>query len=186
MEPLNQNLIIAIIMGIGLSAACGFRVFIPMLIISIAARYGHIKLAENFIWLSSWPALITFLTASILEIATYYIPIVDNIMDNLSTPTAIIAGIILSSSIIIDISPLVKWTLAIIVGGGTAGGIQTLTALIRASSSVITAGIANCIISTIELFLSLILSVFAIFLPIIGLIIVFIFLLKTLHILFLS
>lgn len=178
MIPLNENIITAVIMGIGLSAACGFRVFIPMLIIGIAAKTGHIRLTENFAWIASEPAIIAFATASILEISAYYIPWLDNAMDSISAPVAVIAGTVLTSSVILDISPFFRWTLAIIAGGGAAGVVQASTMLIRAASSAITAGLGNFFISTIELLLSLIISLLAIFLPVLSLIFLILILYK--------
>lgn len=178
MIPLNENIIIAVIMGIGLSAACGFRVFIPMLIMGIVAKTGHIRLTENFAWIASKPAIIAFATASILEISAYYIPWLDNAMDSISTPVAVIAGTVLTSSVILDISPFFRWSLAIIAGGGAAGVVQASTMLARAASSAITAGLGNFFISTIELLLSLIISLLAIFLPVLSLIFLILILYK--------
>ena len=175
MDIINSNTFLAIILGVGLSAACGFRIFVPLLAISIAAKCGHVNLASGFAWMSSWTAIIAFSTATIFEILAFYIPWFDNIIDAIATPAAIVAGTVLTSSLITDISPFLKWTLAVIAGGGTAGIIQSGTGAARGASTVLTGGLGNFIVSTIELIGSLITTALAIFLPVICIFIIFIF-----------
>ncbi len=106
------------LLGIALAVACGFRVFIPLLVVSIASYSGYIELAPNFSWVASLPALIIFAVATILEIVAYYVPWLDNLLDTIATPASIIAGILVSASFITGMHPLLKWTLAVIAGGG--------------------------------------------------------------------
>ena len=47
---------VSIALGIGLAAAVGFRVFLPLLVASIAAYTGHLHLDANFAWLGSLTA----------------------------------------------------------------------------------------------------------------------------------
>jgi len=164
--------VLGLIIGIGLSAACGFRVFVPMLGVSIAALTGHLTLFPGFEWMGTWPALIAFGTATVLEVATYYIPWVDNMMDALTTPAAVIAGIIVTASVFGDVSPFLKWPTAIIAGGGVAGIVQVGTVALRAGSSGTTGGMANSLVSTMELVGSILVTVLAIVLPILCLVVV--------------
>ena len=69
-----MDIIIGVLLGIGLASAVGFRIFLPMLIISIAARLGSWELASNFQWMASTPAIILFATATVAELAAYFIP----------------------------------------------------------------------------------------------------------------
>ncbi|MBN1522667.1 MAG: DUF4126 domain-containing protein, partial [Candidatus Aureabacteria bacterium] len=94
--------VLSIFIGIGLSAACGFRVFVPLLGISLASLTGHLELAPGFEWIGSPLALIAFSTATLLEIAAYYIPLVDNFLDTIATPGAILAGTIITASLMGD------------------------------------------------------------------------------------
>lgn len=158
--------IIGLIIGIGLSAACGFRVFIPLLGMSIAAISGHITPSHSFEWIGTWPALIAFTTATALEIGAYYVPFIDHLMDALITPTAIVAGIILTASMLGDTSPFLKWSLAIIAGGGVSGIVHGGTMAFRAASTGTTGGTANFLVATGELFGSTLITVFAILLPV--------------------
>ncbi len=169
---MDLELILTILMGIGLSAASGFRVFVPFLIISIASLSGNLTLADSFSWIGTVPALITFSIATILEVTGYYIPLVDNILDTITTPAAVIAGIILMASVVLGMSPLLKWTLAIIAGGGIAATVQASTGITRVTSTATTAGLGNPVVSSVELGSSVILGVIAVFLPVIAAIVV--------------
>jgi hypothetical protein len=140
----------SILLGVGLSAACGFRVFVPMLFISVAAISGHLTLAPGFQWIGTYPAVITFAAATALEIGGYYIPWVDHLLDTLATPAAIMAGTVISAAMITKVDPMLKWTLAIIVGGGVAGLVQGSTVLARATSTSTTAGFGNPLLATVE------------------------------------
>ncbi|MGI8965726.1 MAG: DUF4126 domain-containing protein, partial [Limisphaerales bacterium] len=170
MEP-----ILAILMGIGLSAACGFRVFVPLLIMSIAAHTGHLHLAKSFEWIGSDFAIAAFGLATALEIAGYYIPWVDHFLDTVATPAAIVAGIIVTASMVSDMSPILKWTLAVIAGGGAAGLVQGATVLTRGASGVTTAGLANPVVATAELGGSIFTSLLAIFVPVLAVILIVLF-----------
>ena len=123
--------VLSILIGLGLAAACGFRVFVPLLIMSLASRagVGHLALSPSFAWIGSTPALLAFAVATVLEIAGYYIPWVDNLLDTVATPTAIVAGIVVTASAMTtDVSPFLKWTLAVVAGGGTTAVFQGITA----------------------------------------------------------
>lgn len=173
---MNLELLITIFMGIGLSAASGFRIFVPFLVVSIAAFTGNLTLSDSFSWIGTLPALITFSLATVVEIAGYYIPWIDNLLDTIASPIAVIAGAVLMASVLNEISPLVKWVLAIIAGGGVAGTIQAITGVTRITSSVTTGGLGNPAVSSVESGGSLTLSVIAIFIPLIAGIIVIVLL----------
>jgi hypothetical protein len=170
-----ENLL-SICLGIGLSAACGFRVFIPALVMSIASLSGHLALSDGFQWIGTYPALVVFAAASILEVAAYYIPWVDNLMDAISGPAAVVAGILVAASSMVQMSPLLKWSLAIIAGGGTAAIFHSSTSLVRGASTALTGGIGNHAIATAELGIASGLSILAIALPILSVIVIIVFL----------
>jgi hypothetical protein len=160
--------ITSILLGIGLSAATGFRIFVPFLVASISAITGYLPLSPSFEWIGTYPALIAFGAATTIEIAAYYIPWLDNLLDSIATPAAFIAGAILMVAVVSGLPPLVKWALAIIAGSGAAGIVQTGTTLTRAASTTTTGGIANPVVSTVEAGSSFGLSVLAIFIPVIA------------------
>jgi hypothetical protein len=172
----DLDLALSIALGVGLAAATGFRVFLPMLVVSVAAYTGHLPLSENFAWLGTPGALIMLGVAALVEILAYYIPGVDNLLDVLATPAAVVAGTLVSAAVITDLPPMLKWTTAIIAGGGVAGLTQGVTALLRAKSTVLTAGVGNPVIATAELGGSLLVSLLALAAPLIALLVVIVFL----------
>jgi Domain of unknown function (DUF4126) len=167
---------LSIVLGVGLATATGFRLFLPMLIISGAAYSGHLPLSENFAWLGTLSALTMLSVATVAEILAYYIPGVDNLLDALATPTAVIAGTVVSAAVMTDVPPMVKWTAAIIAGGGVAGVTQGVTAILRANSTVLTGGIGNAVISTAEFVGALLVSILALAAPLAALGVVIVFL----------
>lgn len=162
----QSKLLLSLALGLGLSASSGFRVFVPLLVASIASKLGIIHLGESFQWMGSTTAIVAFATATVLEIGGYYIPFVDNILDTITTPTSVIAGTLLTASVLTpELDPMLKWGLGIIVGGGSAGIVQAGTALTRATSSVATAGVGNPVVATTEHGLSFAGSILSIFMP---------------------
>ena len=166
---------LSIALGVGLAAAVGFRVFLPMLVMSIAAYTGHLTLSSGFAWLGSAPALLTLALAALLEIIAYYIPGVDNLLDALATPAALIAGTVVAAAVMVDLPPLVKWTTAVIAGGGAAGLTQGITSLLRLKSTALTGGLGNHIIATGELGGALGVSLLALAAPVLAVALVAVF-----------
>lgn len=160
--------IVGLLVGIGLSAACGLRIFVPLLGISIAAFSGQLELAHGFEWMGTPIALIAFGSALIIEVIGYYIPCVDNLLDVISTPVAVAAGTIMTASLVGHTSPFLNWTLALIAGGGTAALFHSGTSLVRGASTVTTAGTGNPIVSTFELIASILATIAALIIPIIA------------------
>jgi uncharacterized membrane protein YoaK (UPF0700 family) len=151
--------------GLGLSAACGFRVFVPLLVASIAAHNGYLTLAPGFEWVGTPQALYAFATATLLEVLAYAIPWLDNALDVVATPAAVIAGILASAAVLTEIPPFLKWSLAIIAGGAAAGMVQGATAFLRLKTALASGGIGNFLIAGAELFGSVVVALLAIALP---------------------
>lgn len=166
---------VSIALGIGLAAAVGFRVFIPLLVVSIGAYSGNLPLDANFAWLGSLSALAMLAVAATVEVLAYYIPAVDNLLDSITSPLALVAGTVVSAAVITDLPPLVKWSTAVIAGGGMAAMTQGLTALLRAKSTAFTGGIGNPVLSTMELGASAVVSVLALLAPLVALALVALF-----------
>jgi len=155
----------SIALGIGLAAATGFRVFVPLLVAGLAARLGYIPLIDSFAWLQSTPALIALGTAAALETLAFYIPGVDHLLDVVAGPLAIAAGVLTSASVMVDMPPEARWPIALIAGGGIAGLTKAGAALFRVKSTALTGGLGNPAVSTAETAGAATLSILAIAAP---------------------
>ncbi|HPN36637.1 MAG TPA: DUF4126 domain-containing protein [bacterium] len=164
---MDKEIITAAALGIGLSASTGFRVFVPLLIAGIAARFGILPMNESFAWLSSDAALGSLGVATIVEIAAYYIPFVDNLLDHLSMPLSIGAGALISASVLPIDSEMAKWLSSFILGGGSAALVQGATAALRLGSSGTTGGAANFLLASGENIAAIVTPILSIILPIV-------------------
>ena len=168
-SPDILQVLLALAAGVSLSASCGFRVFIPPLIMSLASMAGGLDLSQDFAWMGTWQAALAFGAAALLEVAAYYIPAVDNLLDTIAAPASAIAGTVLTAALLgADVSPAARWILAAVAGGGTALTVSAGTAALRGASTSTTAGCANHLLSTGELIVSTLMSVISILLPLLG------------------
>ncbi|OUS00018.1 hypothetical protein A9Q86_11280 [Flavobacteriales bacterium 33_180_T64] len=173
---MTTETIISIFLGIGLSASVGFRVFVPLFALSLAAYFNLWELNESWQWIGSLAAVITFGVATLVEIFGYYIPYIDNLLDSIAIPLATIAGTLVMVSTVADLSPAIIWALAIIAGGGTAAAVASSSGATRLVSTATTGGIANPVVSTIETGTSIVMSVVSLFVPMVAFIAVLIIL----------
>lgn len=164
--------ILSLCIGIGLSAACGFRIFVPLLVMSVASIMGWFEPMKGFEWLTMPSVCIGLAVATVCEIGAYYIPWVDNALDSISTPAAMVAGTLTTMAVSTgEMSPFVSWAAAIIVGGGTASAVQLSTVAVRGLSTVTTGGIGNPVVSTGEWISALVVSVLSFFVPVLVVIV---------------
>lgn len=163
-----EQTILSVLLGLGLSAACGFRVFVPLLIINLAARSDILSLSPSFAWMGETTALIAFSVATVLEIAAYYVPWLDNLLDAVATPAAVVAGVVATAAVVTGMEPTVKFMLAVIAGGGIAGAVQAATTGSRQVSTLVTGGLANPLVATAEMLGSLGLSLLSIAAPLVA------------------
>ncbi len=156
-----MEIILALCLGVTLSAASGFRLFVPPLALSLAALYGDLELSSGFSWVGTYPTAIALGIATVVEILAYYIPVVDNLLDTVEIPTAVAIGTLLTAANLGEVNPLLQWSLAAIAGGGTAGIIETFTAMTRVASTGMTGGTGNFLVATAEALSSGVLSILA-------------------------
>ena len=161
--------LIGVAVGLGLAAAAGFRVFVPLLAAAIAAKTNVLPLSPEFVWLTSTPALAALATATILEVGAYAIPWRDQLLDVVATPAAMVAGMLAAASVVIDLPPLLKWS-AVLLAGGAAGVTQGATVFTRFKSTTLTGGLGNPVVALLELIGAVVTSVLAIFLPVVTLV----------------
>jgi Domain of unknown function (DUF4126) len=169
------ELFLPVSLGVGLAAAAGFRVFLPLLAMGLAVKVGYLPVTEGFNWIATTPALLMLAVAAVVEVIAYYIPLFDNLLDGLATPTAIGAGVAMTYAVMGDVDPMLKWTLAIIAGGGAAAATQSATTLLRGASTVTTAGLGNHAVATGEIFGAVVMSLLAIVFPYVALVVALLF-----------
>ncbi|WP_332606263.1 DUF4126 domain-containing protein [Acinetobacter sp. ESBL14] len=168
--------ILGLCIGVGLSAACGFRVFVPLLAMSIATLMDWYQPAQGFEWLALPSVCMALGFATICEIAAYYVPWVDNLLDTIATPAAVVAGTLTTMAVSSgEMSQFATWAAALIVGGGTAGVVQMSTVAARGVSTATTGGLGNFVISTGELIGSIVLSILAFIMPVLITVLVIVF-----------
>ena len=156
-------------LGVGLAAACGFRVFLPVLVMGLAARAGFLDLSDGFEWMAGTPALSTVAAAMACEVGAYYIPWLDNLLDTVAMPAAVAAGALVSAANVETSTPLLSWSLAAVTGGGAAAVVQAGTTLLRGASTFVTAGLGNPAVSTAENGAAVGLSLLALTVPVLAL-----------------
>ncbi len=173
---MTSETIISIFLGIGLAASVGFRVFLPLFALSLAAYFDIWELNQHWEWIGSLAALIVLGVATLVELLAYFIPWVDNLLDSLAIPLAAIAGTAVMVSTVANLDPVVTWSLAIIAGGGTATAIKGASAAGRVVSTTTTGGLANPLVSTLESGTAIVVSTASIFAPILAMVLVIIIL----------
>ncbi len=165
--------ILGLCIGIGLSAACGFRVFVPLLVMSIASLLGWFEPMKGFEWLAMPSVCIALAVATVCEVAAYYIPWVDNMLDTVATPAAMIAGTLTTMAVSSgEMSQFASWAAAIIIGGGTAGAVQMSTVAVRGVSTATTGGVANPLVSTGEWIGAFLLSILSLIVPVLVVVLI--------------
>ena len=160
-----MEIILPLCLGITLSAASGFRLFIPPLVISLAVLSGNLELSPAFAWVGTYPTAIALGIATIVEILAYCIPVVDNFLDAIEIPTAVAIGTLITAATLGDINLLLLWSIAAIAGGGTAGIIAIFTAMTRIAFTGITGGMGNFLVAMLEALSAGVLSILALTLP---------------------
>lgn len=164
--------LLSLCIGVGLSAACGFRVFVPLLVMSIASLMGWFEPMKGFEWLAIPSVCVGLAVATVCEIVAYYIPWVDNALDTIATPAAMVAGTLTTMAVSSgEMSQFASWAAAIIVGGGTATAVQMGTVAVRGLSTATTGGIANPVVSTGEWIGAIVVSVLSLIVPVLVVIV---------------
>jgi len=160
--------VLSVVVGIALAAACGLRIFVPLLVLSVAAHVKHFTPAAGFAWLGSDAALIALGVATVVEVAAYHVPWLDHVLDAAGAPLAIAAGVIVMAASAQHLSPFLRWALPLVAGGGAAGVFFALTSIMRLGSTLTTGGLANPLFATFEAGAAVVLSILALLLPLLA------------------
>lgn len=159
---------LALCMGIALAASCGFRVFVPLLVVSLAVKWGGVHVSDSLAWIGSDIAIWCLGTATLAELLGYYIPWVDNALDAITGPLALVAGTVIMSGMLPDLPAYMQWGIGIVGGAGAAGAVQASTTALRGTSTATTAGVGNFVVSTGENIMATVGSVLAVVAPILA------------------
>jgi len=138
------------------------------IILSIASLVGWVELTPAFAWIGTYPVMAALLMATVIETVAYFFPYVDNLLAAVATPLSILAGIIITVSVMVDLPPMLTWVLAIIAGGGAALGGNVVSNTVHAGSTAATGGVANPVVSFFESILAVLLSFMAVVMPVVA------------------
>ncbi|MGE0030633.1 MAG: DUF4126 domain-containing protein [Steroidobacteraceae bacterium] len=167
-----MSVALSVATGIALAAAAGFRAFVPLLAAGLAIHFGYVEAAPGFAWLGEPIVLIALAIATLTEIAAYYIPGLDHVLDVIGSPVAVAAGIVVAASVMVGLPDWLRWFAAIGLGGAVTTTGHALTAIGRAKTGAVSGGLGNPVFATGELAGSLLLATFALLLPFIALVLV--------------
>ncbi len=166
-----MELLLSILIGISLSATTGFRLFIPLLVLSGCSLVGWVELSPKFAWIGTYQVFAALFIAAVLETAAYFFPYIDNLLGSAATPVKILAGMLITASVMVEMSPMLTWTLAIILGGGSALGGSVVSNTAHAGSTATTGGFVNPFLSMFESIVAFVLSILSILVPVIAIVV---------------
>lgn len=163
----------------GLGAAAGLRVFVPLLVASLACVLGVITPGHGMEWMATWWAVGIFAALSLVEVVAYHVPWLDQALDTIATPLAVVSGTVLAAAPILHLTgdsshmtsgagQLLPWAAAVVGGGLPAAGVQVASVATRATSSATTLGVANPLVATVESVGAAIVSILSVLLPVLA------------------
>ena len=154
----------------GLSTSAGLNAYLPLLVVSLTARFTSlITLNQPWDIMTSWWVIGTLIVLLLVETVADKIPAVDSVNDVIQTFLRPAAGAVLfaaGSGTLGHLHPV----LAIIAGLLLAGSVHAVKATARPVVTASTGGTGNWLVSTLEDIWSFITAVFAILIPLIAII----------------
>ena len=155
-------------LGLSLASAAGFRAFLPLLGLAVAAHFGVVHLNGQFTWLRSDAALVVLVIAAIAEILADKVPVVDHALDAIQTLIRPAAGALAVAGTQQHLDPTTAAILGLVLGAPLAGGLHLAKGGTRLASTAATAGLANPFVSIGEDGTALGLTLLALTVPILG------------------
>lgn len=157
-----------ILAAFGLSASAGLNAYIPLLVVSLLARFTNlIELSEPWSAMESWWIIGILILLSVVEFFADKIPAVNHINDAIQTFIRPIAGAILfaaSANVVTEIHPILSLTAGLLV----AGSVHVVkSAAVRPAITATTAGMGDVPVSILEDVISTTLSVLSVLLPVV-------------------
>jgi len=157
-----------ILAAFGLSASAGLNAYIPLLVVSILARFTDvIQLSEPWNAMESWWIIGVLIVLSLVEFFADKIPAVNHINDAIQTFIRPTAGAVLfaaSANVITEIHPILSLAAGLLV----AGSVHVVkSAAVRPAITATTAGLGDIPVSILEDVISTALSVLSVLLPVV-------------------
>ena len=172
-----MEILTGVMAAFGLSASAGLNAYIPLLVISLTARFTDlIHLSEPWDALTSWWIIGLLFVLSLIEFFADKFPAVNHANDAIQTFVRPVAGAIVfaaSANVITEVHPVLALGAGVLVSG-TVHAVKA--AAVRPAVTASTGGIGNVPVSIAEDIFATGLSILAIIIPIL---IAFIFILFT-------
>jgi len=160
--------VLGIFSAFGLSASAGLNAYIPLLVVSLLARFTDlIELDAPWDTLSSWWIIGLLLLLTLIEFFADKFPAVNHINDIIQTFVRPTAGAIVfaaSAKVITNIHPILSLAAGLLVAGSIHA---TKTLAVRPAVTAATAGAGNIPISILEDLISTIISILAVVIPVV-------------------
>jgi len=161
------TILVSVLAGVSLAAATGFRAFLPLLIVSLAARLGLVQRHEGMEFRSGNAALAALAVAALVEMVADKVPVVDHALDAVSVVVRPGAAVLAGVALFADLPEPVAAGLAVVMGV-IALGANLEKAKVRAGSTVLTAGVGNPFLSVFEDIVSGVLALLAVLAPVLA------------------
>jgi hypothetical protein len=162
-----MDLISGIFSAFGLSASAGLNAYIPLLVIALLARFTDlIRLSSPWNTLESGWIIALLLVLSLVEFFADKVPAVNHVNDVIQTFIRPAAGAIAfasSAQVITEVNPVLSLAAGLLVAGGVHA---VKSAAVRPAVTVTTGGVGNVPVSILEYFVSTVLSLLAVLVPV--------------------
>ncbi|WP_309571127.1 DUF4126 domain-containing protein [Deinococcus sp.] len=161
-----MELLSGLLSSLGLSGAAGLNAFIPLLLVGLLNRFGVMHLAQPYDLLGNTWVLVGVGVLGALDFVGDKIPGVDHVLHVVGGVVNAAAGAILFASHagVADLPPALSMALGLMV----AGGVHATRTVVRPVATATTAGLGNPVVSSVEDGTSLLLSVLAVFAPVLA------------------
>ncbi|MGW8145039.1 MAG: DUF4126 domain-containing protein [Anaerolineales bacterium] len=172
-----MEMLTGVLAAFGLSASAGLNAYIPLLVISLTARYTDlIQLNSPWDAITSWWIIGLLIFLSLIEFFADKVPAINHVNDAIQTFVRPVAGAIVfaaSANVITDMHPVLALAAGVLVSG-TVHVVKS--AAVRPAVTATTGGVGNVPVSVAEDVFATFLSIMAIIIPIF---IAFVFILFT-------
>jgi hypothetical protein len=166
-----MDTLLAIGSGVGLSSVAGVRAYLPLALAGIFARLGLFELQAPFDLLSNWLVIVALLALTLVESGLDKIPALDTVLDVIQTPIRVVAGALLFSAAL-EAGLGVEALPELAAGGGIAGTVAVLKAVLRPPANAASAGVSAPFLSTFEDVVAVVGGILAVLVPLVPLLLV--------------